>query len=213
LQVLAWLFHMLFIRHYMLTKILETNDFDEIIKILKNDGIIALATDTVFGLATKFDSEIGVNNIYEAKNRPQSKALPMMCTKEMLKDYVEYDDSYQRIIDTYMPGALTIVCKHKDISDKLIDKETIAIRIPDDELIVNIINELKMPLWVTSANISGEPSLSDWEDVYKSLNGRVDGIIKGKSKGDTASTIVSFVDELKVLRQGPISEKELRELL
>jgi len=197
----------------MLTKILETNDFDEIIKILKNDGIIALATDTVFGLATKFDSEIGVNNIYEAKNRPQSKALPMMCTKEMLKDYVEYDDSYQRIIDTYMPGALTIVCKHKDISDKLIDKETIAIRIPDDELIVSIINELKMPLWVTSANISGEPSLSDWEDVYKSLNGRVDGIIKGKSKGDTASTIVSFVDELKVLRQGPISEKELRELL
>lgn len=197
----------------MLTKILETNDFDEIIKILKNDGIIALATDTVFGLATKFDSEIGVNNIYEAKNRPQSKALPMMCTKEMLKDYAEYDDSYQRIIDTYMPGALTIVCKHKNISDKLIDKETIAIRIPDDELIVNIINELKMPLWVTSANISGEPSLSDWEDVYKSLNGRVDGIIKGKSKGDTASTIVSFVDELKVLRQGPISEKELRELL
>lgn len=197
----------------MLTKILETNDFDEIIKILKNDGIIALATDTVFGLATKFDSEIGVNNIYEAKNRPQSKALPMMCTKEMLKDYAEYDDSYQKIIDTYMPGALTIVCKHKSISDKLIDKETIAIRIPDDELIVNIINELKMPLWVTSANISGEPSLSDWEDVYKSLNGRVDGIIKGKSKGEVASTIVSFVDELKVLRQGPISEKELRELL
>jgi len=192
----------------METKILEKDDFNEIIKILNNDGIIAIKTDTVFGLACKYDSLLGIEKIYEAKKRPESKKLPLMLTKKMLKDYVIYDDRYQKIIDTYMPGALTIVCK-----DKRNSSNTLAIRIPDDELIVSIMDKLNSPLWVTSANLSGEPSLMNWEDVYNSLNGKVDGIIKGVSRGNQSSTIISIVDDFKVLRQGPISEEDLRKLL
>jgi len=197
----------------MNTKILEEKDFDEIIKILNNNGCVAIKTDTVFGLACKYDSIKGINSIYEAKNRPESKALPMMCTKDMLKDYVSYNPKYQRIIDTYMPGPLTIVFKHKGISNELIDKDSVAIRIPDDEFIVKIIKTLNSPLWVTSANLSGKPSLMKWEDVRDSLNGKIDAIIKGESKGDKASTIVSLVDDMRVLREGPIDIKDLEKLL
>jgi len=197
----------------MNTKILEEKDFDEIINVLNNDGIVALKTDTVFGLACKFDSQKGIETIYEAKSRPESKALPLMCTKDMLNKYVTYDPKYQIIIDTYMPGPLTIVCRHNGIDSKLVDKGSVAVRIPDDELIIKIINKLNMPLWVTSANISGSPSLMNYEDVYKVLNGKIDVVIKGESKGDKASTIVSLVDDLKVLREGPISLEDLKRLL
>lgn len=192
----------------MVTKILENSDFDRIIEILNNDGIVAIKTDTVFGLACKYDSSIGIEKIYEAKHRPDSKALPLMLTKDMLKEYVNYDSKYQKIIDTYMPGPLTIVC-----NDLRNSENTIAIRIPDDEFIVKIINTLNLPLWVTSANISGKPSLMKWEDVYNSLNNKVDAIVKGISDGKKASTIISIVNGLKILRSGPISEEDLRSLI
>ena len=91
---------------------------------------------------------------------------------------------------------------------------TIGIRVPDDEFILNLINLVGRPLLVTSANMSHEPSLLKWKDVYEKLDGRIDGIVLKDASGYMSSTIVDCSGkEVKILRQGPISSEDIFGLL
>ena len=114
-----------------------------------------------------------------------------------------------------MPGPITIIFKKKDcVKDYVTQgKDTIGIRVPDDEFILELIKDLKKPLMVTSANISGAGSLLKWEDVYKDLSGKIEAIVCEDASGDSASTIVDVSDGLKILREGPISIEEIKEVI
>ena len=93
-------------------------------------------------------------------------------------------------------------------------KDTIAIRIPDDEWIIGLINDLGKPLMVTSANISAQGSLLKWQDVCASMNGRIDGIVCEDAHGAEASTIIDVSgDEIILLRQGPIELARIMEVI
>lgn len=189
----------------------------EEIELIKNDllkgEIIAFGTDTVFGLACVYDNNEAIKKIYEAKNREAKKALPMMCgSKEMIKEVAYVSSKAQKLMDKFMPGAITIIYKKKDVISKQVTSglNTIGIRIPDDEWIIELINKVKKPLLVTSANISSEPSLSKWEDVYRKLDGRIDGVVAEDARGESASTIVDCSNEdIKILREGPILKEEI----
>lgn len=198
-------------------KLYEVEDIEKVKDDLLNGDIVAFGTDTVFGLACVYDNLKAIEKIYKAKNREAKKALPMMCGSVLMIDDVAYvSDKARKIMDKYMPGAITIIYKKKDcISDSCTSGlDTIGIRIPNDEFILNLINLVGKPLLVTSCNMSHEPNLCKWTDVLKVMDGRIDGLVKKDALGGVASTIVDCSnDDIKILREGPISREEILDLV
>ena len=190
-------------------------DTKQIIDRLLAGGILAFPTDTVFGLACIMD-EKAIAKVYEAKGRSFDKPLPMMCNGlDMIESVAYVDENSRKLINKFMPGAITLIFNKKDcVKDYVtMNKNTIGIRVPNDEWILNLITQLNMPILVTSANISGDGSLLKWEDVYSCMNGKIDGIVCEDARGDLASTIVDCSSTVKILRQGPISNEEIMEAL
>lgn len=190
-------------------------DSDKIITLLKDGGLLAMPTDTVFGLASMMD-EKAIKRVYEVKGRSFDKPLPMMCCSKVMIDSVAYiNKDADKIIDRFMPGALTIVFKKKEEVPAYVTmgRDTIGIRMPDDEFILDLIEKLGKPLMVTSANISGNGSLISWKDVCSCMKGKIEGIICEDARGDIASTIIDVSEDLKLLREGPLSIEEIKESL
>ena len=187
-------------------------DKEKIITKMMEGGIIAFPTDTVFGLGCIMDEE-AMKKIYLAKGRDFNKPLPMMCDSlNMIKKVAVLNKTAEKIIKRLTPGALTIVLNRKeDVPDYVSNgNRTIAIGVHDDEWILDLIRQIKRPIMVTSANISNAGSLLKWEDVYASMKGKIDGIVCEDALGDRASTIVDLTDDIKILREGPISLDELK---
>ena len=189
-------------------------DKDKIITVLRQGGILAFPTDTVFGLACVMDID-AMKKVYKAKGRDFNKPLPMMCDSlNMIRTVAYTDEKAEKIIDKLTPGALTVILNKREELDDYITQgnKTIGIRVPDDEWILGLIEDIGKPIMVTSANISGEGSLLKWEDVYECMNGKIDGIVCEDAKGDRASTIVDLSGDIRILREGPISLDEILEV-
>ena len=198
-----------------MTECYAKKDIEKIMKILKEGGLVAFPTDTVFGLACKMDVD-AIRKVYEAKGRDFNKPLPVMCNgSEMIRKIAEVSEDAEKIMKELMPGALTIVYKKKDCVDDYVTqgKPTIGIRVPDDEWILDLIGRLNAPIMVTSANISGNASLLEWKNVYDCMNGKIDAIVTEDARGDKASTIIDVTGEVKILREGPISLERIKDCL
>lgn len=190
-------------------------DSDKIIELLNRGGLLAMPTDTVFGLACMMD-EKAIARVYEAKGRSFDKPLPMMCSsKKMISEVAKISEEAEKIIDRFMPGALTIVfAKKETVADYITNgRKTIGIRMPDDDFILSLIEKLGKPLMVTSANISGNGSMTRWEDVLSAMDGKIEGIICEDARGDKASTIIDVSGDLRLLREGPLSFNEIEECI
>lgn len=190
-------------------------DTDKIIRTLREGGIVAFPTDTVFGLACLMEKN-AIDKVYDAKGRSFDKPLPMMCNSlAMIRENAYVSEKAERIIDRFVPGPLTLIFRKKENVEDYVTmgKETIGIRVPDDEFILDLITRLGEPILVTSANLSGEASLTGWEDVLSSLDKRIDAIVCEDARGEAASTILDMTEEeIRVLREGPISFKEIQEI-
>ena len=191
-------------------------DKQEIINILMTGGILAFPTDTVFGLACAMDQD-AIRKVYKAKGRDFRKPLPVMCDgPEMIRRIAIVSDKAERIMECFMPGALTMVFPKREEVDDVFTQgmDTIGIRVPDDPWILDLIRELDTPIMVTSANISGNGSLLKWEDVYACMHGKINGIVTEDARGEQASTIIDVTsNEIKALREGPISIEEIKEAI
>ncbi len=199
---------------------MKTYEVDEIERVkddLLKGEIVAFGTDTVFGLACVYDDLNAIKKVYDAKNREAKKALPMMCKDvETIGEVAYVSDKALKIMNKYMPGAITVVYRKKEcISDDATSGlKTIGIRIPNDEFVLSLLRSVGKPLLVTSANMSHEPSLLKWKDVYEKLEGRIDGVVKKDASGQLSSTIVDCSnDNIKILREGPISKEEIMDLV
>lgn len=194
-------------------KLFEIEEIEEIKNELLQGSIIAFGTDTVFGLACIYDDLKAIEKIYEAKGRDKLKALPMMCSNIEMIDKVAYiNEIDKKIMNKFTPGPLTIIFKKKEIVDDYITsgRDTIGIRIPNDKWILDLIDSINKPLLVTSANISNEDNILKWKDVLEKMGERIDGLVKKDAIGKRASTIIDgSSDEIKILREGPISLKEI----
>ena len=197
----------------METQRLTKKDSAQIVEILNRGGVVAFPTDTVYGLAVRYDLKEAILKMKEAKQRPETKPFPMMVSSKAQIERVAVTDARsQKLIDHWMPGALTLVFKKRPEVDELVTNgfPTIGIRMPDDEFVLEIINRVGVPLLVPSANLSGQPSCTTSEEVLKQLEGRIDAVVLGESGASTASTVCDTTgDELKILRQGPIKLEDL----
>lgn len=198
----------------METQRLTKKDSAQIVEILNRGGGVAFPTDTVYGLAVRYDLKEAILKMKEAKQRPETKPFPMMVSSKAQIERVAVTDARsQKLIDHWMPGALTLVFKKRPEVDELVTNgfPTIGIRMPDDEFVLEIINRVGVPLLVPSANLSGQPSCTTSEEVLKQLDGRIDAVVLGESGASTASTVCDTTgDELKILRQGPIKLEDLK---
>ncbi len=185
------------------------------IGILKNGGIIAFPTDTVYCLAARYDSIESLERIYEIKQRPHSLALPVMvANKEQIGQVVDYiSDMALHFINKYMPGPITLIMPKGESVDDIITngKETIAVRIPEHQMTIELIKGTGVPLAATSANISGKYSNVSAKNVIKQIGEKVDLIIdNGKCPIGVVSTIIDVTGQLPViLREGAITRSEL----
>ena len=190
-------------------------DLNKIKEILLNGGIVAFPTDTVFGLGCVINKQ-AIDKIYSAKGRSFDKPLPMMCNGlKMIESVAKVSEGASKIINKFVPGALTLIFNKKDNVEDFVTngKPTIGIRVPDDKWILDLISELNQPILVTSANLSDTGSLTKWEDVYSQLNGKIDAIVTEDASGETSSTIIDVTDGIKLLRKGPISLDDIMEVL
>ena len=198
----------------METQRLTKKDSAQIVEILNRGGVVAFPTDTVYGLAVRYDLKEAILKMKEAKQRPETKPFPMMVSSKAQIERVAVTDARsQKLIDHWMPGALTLVFKKRPEVDEFVTNgfPTIGIRMPDDEFVLEIINRVGVPLLVPSANLSGQPSCTTSEEVLKQLDGRIDAVVLGESGASTASTVCDTTgDELKILRQGPIKLEDLK---
>lgn len=188
------------------------NEIDKLAQILKNDGVISVPTDTVYGLCASIKSLKAYNKLMKIKNRPRDKLFPIMCAdEEQIKSIAIVDDIAEKLIKEFMPGPITLILKKKNGLPEYVNNggKTIAVRMATSETLKKLIIKLGNPIFMSSANQSGEPTCVDLDEIEKACPG-LDGMIEGNVSFGKASTIVDCsLDELKVLREGPVLFEDL----
>jgi len=184
------------------------------VKILQRGGVIAFPTDTVYGLGADAFNATAVERIYEIKNRPKHRQLPLLIVDvERLTTLANpIPEIAWFLARRFWPGGLTLVLPKTDsLPAYLAPGPTIAARVPDHPVCLAIIQRLGNPLIGTSANISGEPAALTAEEVGQQLGGKIDFIINGgKCPGGKESTVVDITREAPIiLRQGLIPSHEI----
>lgn len=187
---------------------------DEILRVLKNDGVIAFVTDTVWGLGCLPSSEKAVKKIYEIKKREAQKPLILMSNEihHLLKHVEIIPKIGQKMIKKYFPGALTIVTKKRaDMTPDYLTSgmETVGIRVPDNDVFRSICEIIpEHVLATTSANLSHQPSAKSFGQAVENMSGLVDLIIEdyGHECQGLESTVVGIIDDenYKIFRQGSL---------
>ena len=186
------------------------------VSILKQGGIVAYPTDTVYGLGASANLQSAVERVYQVKERPRNMALPLLLANiSQISEIAEPVPQVAWLLArNFLPGALTIVLpKSKAVPDFIAaGGMTVAIRIPAHPVPVALIEGLGVPIVGTSANLSGKPSTLTAGEVHSQFGDRIDLIIdSGRCLGGKESTIVDVTGETPVvLREGAISKEELK---
>ena len=193
------------------------NAIQHALDVLQNGGLVAFPTDTVYGLAAPVLSVPSIERLYVVKGRSSTKAIAVLLgtPDDLSQVAAEVDAQTRKIAQAFWPGPLTlIVPRHPRLPELLAPLPTIGVRIPDHPVALALL-QAAGPLAVTSANISGGKNTQTARQVYKQLKGRVHLILDGgKTPGGIPSTVVDCTSEtLKILREGPITQKQMDALL
>ncbi len=184
-------------------------------KILKNGGVAAIPTDTVYGFAALVTDEAAISRLYRIKERARNKSIAVLLGDADQAHLVAQDfpAKANRLAKKYWPGALTIIIRKKDgLPPDLTSNELVGLRIPDCEFTRDLIR-LTGPLAVTSANISGEAPARSVSEMPDELETKLDIIIDGgECAGGVPSSVINCsADPAVILREGAIPGKELLE--
>ena len=188
-------------------------------EIIRNGGLVAIPTETVYGLGANGLDENAVAKIFEAKGRPQDNPLILhLSGPEQIELYCHHiPQAAYDLAERFWPGPLTIVLPAKSCVPRRTTGglDTVAVRCPDSEVTREIIRLAGVPLAAPSANISGKPSTTTAEHVRHDHDGRIDAIVDGGAcRVGVESTIVDLSEERpRLLRPGGITPEELLEIL
>ena len=188
-------------------------------KILKNGGLVAIPTETVYGLAADALNPDAVAKIFKAKGRPMDNPLIVhICRFEEIYRLVKgVPHKAKELADRYWPGPLTIILPKSDIIPKEVSAElpTVAVRMPSHPVARAIIEKTGRPLAAPSANSSGLPSPTTAKHVMDDMNGKIDAIVDGGScdVGIESTVVTLATDPPRLLRPGGITHEQLEEVL
>ena len=203
----------------MRTKIFQ-NDISEASEILRRGGLVAVPTETVYGLAANARSESAVEKIYEVKGRPPVKPLSLLVPERgALREYgADVPAGAHALAEKFWPGPLTIVLRAKPGAVPgivLAGGDTVGLRCPDHPLTLALLRHCGLPLATPAANPSGAPPPKTAGEVLSYFDGKIDGVMDGGPCGvGTASTVFDMSrTPYRVLRQGALTLPELTDAL
>lgn len=195
---------------------LTEKDYEKAAKILQKGEILAFPTETVYGVGVVFDNEAAFKSLVNLKKRPPNKPFQLMCSSlKQASEYVEVGPKAKKVMEEFLPGELTVLVHSKAGLPEQVTLGTgvVGIRVPASEFVLRMIAKVGKPCLVTSANRSGEPTSTKYDEVLKIFDGEVGGIVKGECTSLVASTIIDLTseNEVKLIREGPIPFAKLQE--
>ncbi len=204
-------------------RIMSTDDnpmgLKTVAEILRSGGVVAIPTETVYGLAANaYDTE-AVEKIFAAKGRPQDNPLIVhissMSDLPLIAD--EIPDTAKKLASVFWPGPLTMVLKRTDRIPASVSAglDTVAVRMPSNPIARAIIETSGLPLAAPSANISGKPSPTTADHVVADMDGKIDAIVmSGDCEVGVESTVISLVNgQNRLLRPGGITHDQLESVI
>ena len=188
---------------------------------LFKSGLVVYPTDTLYALGANVLDTGAVRKLFALKQRSDKKALPVMVNSiSMAKALAHIDETREKILKNFWPGPFTFILKKKPLVSFLATagKNTIALRIPDHYFCHNLLNDFEGPITVTSANISGEETSADPQEIVSRFGQEslqpdliVDGGVLPKNN---PSTIIDLTGQMpKVLRVNPTNKENLMNIL
>lgn len=189
----------------------------EAVDILKRGGAVIFPTDTVYGLAVNATRVDAIERLFKIKKRPSSKPVPIIARDiAMVKKFAFVNDRIERVLNEIWPGPVTVVLEKKGDLPAILTggRSTVGIRIPDCPVTQLLMEHLEWPITATSANFSGEPSLTYSMDIRRSFETAHPGpdlfLDAGDLSDNTPSTILDLTGSRpKILRVGPVSKGDL----
>ena len=190
----------------------------EAVNCLKSGGIIAIPTDTVYGVGADPFNVDAVQKLYTLKGRPEDKPIPLvLSTVEDVQQVAQNLPGYFfHLTERFWPGGLTIVVQSKNLLPQLTaGGKTVGLRIPNHLVLLNILQAFGGPIAITSANMSGQPAATSPDEFGKILSSKIDYIVDdGQTPGPIPSTVYDIsVSPPQIRREGIISAKTLAEEL
>lgn len=205
----------------MITETLKDDQkgIDRAAEILQKGGVVAIPTETVYGLAADACNSEAIGKIFTAKGRPQDNPLIVhIATMEQLHEVAQdIPDAAYECAERFWPGPFTIILKRTGETCASVSAglDTVAVRMPQNKVALSIIEQSGLPLAAPSANTSGKPSPTTAQHVFDDLNEKVDAIVfSDDCKVGVESTVVSFVTQPpRILRPGAVTKEELMEII
>lgn len=182
---------------------------------LLHHGVVAFPTETVMGLGVVYNDKVAYDRLNAIKHRPEDRPYTMMlsCPQEISK-YALISPRDQKIIQAFMPGSITLLLPAKDDIPVWVTHGSgvIGVRVPTNVEALLLLKTVELPLLVPSANRSGEKPAYNSEEAKLIFQDELDYIVSGSCLSQTPSTIVDLTrEEIRILRQGPISLSEIME--
>ena len=186
-----------------------TGKINEAIRVLKSGGLVAFPTETVYGVGVNAMDAKAVGKLYEIKNRPREKSFTYLVADNETVDAfaVDISPAAHRLMQQFWPGPLTVVLKAKQ-------KESVGIRMPRCDFVLELIRSAPFPVVCPSANRSGAPEPLSAQDVLNNLGGTVDLVLDGgQVQLGVPSTVVDARKEpFRILREGYIKQESIQEV-
>lgn len=191
----------------MKTQLITTQQLAKAVDALRKGEVIAFPTETVFGLGVIFDEEKAYQKLVEVKRRPPTQPFTLMCGRiEDIENYAYLDEKTKKIVETFMPGPLTIIVRVKDDVPPFVTLGTgfIGIRVSESTMVQHLIQSVGKPLLVPSANKHGEIPATTSAMALEAFNGEIPFVIEGKSESNIPSTIIKIDGKIELIREGGI---------
>lgn len=198
---------------------IDSEQMDRAGQIIRDGGLVAFPTETVYGLGANALDKVAAQKIYAAKGRPSDNPLiAHIADKSMLDSLVrEIPKTAEKLMKAFWPGPMTLIFKKSDIVPRETTGglDTVAIRMPNHKIARELIRAAGVSIAAPSANLSGKPSPTLGEHVIDDMDGRIDMIIDGGKVGmGLESTIIDVtVEPPMILRPGFITKEMLREVV
>ncbi|MCS4484091.1 L-threonylcarbamoyladenylate synthase [Gleimia sp. 6138-11-ORH1] len=199
------------------TTALSQTQLEAVVTAINTNQPIVFPTDTVYGIAGNPGSKEAIETLLAAKGRGRQKPPPILLAnaQQVTKIAKDVPAAAYRLMEAFWPGALTLILKSgEEVKYDLGDMpDTVAVRMPDNPIALQILAKTG-PLAVTSANLTGAPAATDCPQAVTYFADKVAVYVDGgATEGNLPSTIVSCVDEVKILRRGKITDTEIFEVL
>jgi len=197
------------------TVIITDDDLSYAVEVLKSGGLVAVPTDTVYGLAGNGLSAETVARIYEVKGRPSIKPIILLVSDMSIAEKVckEIPDAARSLAEKFWPGPLSIVLKKSDIVPDIVTagNGTVGVRCPNHPKTLELLRLAGVPAATPSANISGRPSPKSADETLEYFDGEIECLIDGGVCSlSFESTIIDMSSEpYKILRHGALDENEI----